>query len=278
MDGFRALDKSSHLRETRFLGDQEHLLTGWWYTSNGSRALADFKLSHFSKKHLENFGAQYTHKGVALCRSNKRRFLHTHVHHCPPHQPHNPGSLLATPLVFPAFFPLSPKTGLPAFFLPSIMIRLRPALQEPLPPSNEDLLPGASTSLPLRKSSLIVFRENKLARQSKKLTQSPEKTFGAGENVSQWSRCLRSRGLEKTHTQKTEFPLNPPPLTAASSPPGIPQSSEARAPGGRSRNDWGAELVRQAEASGQARGPAPYRNLALQEMNKIWKIKETQTL
>lgn len=85
--------------------------------------------------------------------------------------------------------------------------------------------------------------------------------------------------MEKTHThKKTEFPLNPLPLTAASSPPGIPQSSEARVPGGRSRKDWGAELVRLAEASGQARGPAPYRNLALQEMNKIWKIKETQTL
>lgn len=82
---------------------------------------------------------------------------------------------------------------------------------------------------------------------------------------------------ENTH-KKPEFPLKPPPLTAASSPPGIPQSSEASAPGGRSRKDWGAELVRQAEASGQARGPAPYRNLALQEMNKIWKIKETQTL
>lgn len=82
---------------------------------------------------------------------------------------------------------------------------------------------------------------------------------------------------ENTH-KKTEFPLNPPPLTAASSPPGIPQSSEARAPGGRSRKHRGVELVRQAEAGGQARGPVPYRNLALQEMNKIWKIKETQTL
>lgn len=29
VDGFRALDKSFHLRETQFLGDQEHLLTGW---------------------------------------------------------------------------------------------------------------------------------------------------------------------------------------------------------------------------------------------------------
>lgn len=27
--GFRALDKSFHLRETQFLGDQEHLPTGW---------------------------------------------------------------------------------------------------------------------------------------------------------------------------------------------------------------------------------------------------------
>lgn len=95
------------------------------------------------------------------------------------------------------------------------------------------------------------------------------KTTGESDHLPVLGRCQprclwRGNGENTEKSESPLNPLNPPPRTPASAPPG---SAPALGP----QACLGAELGRQKLVTNQA--TAPHTRLAPQEMNRIWKIK-----
>lgn len=232
-------------------------------------------------KHLETRGTRSTHKGFVLRRSNRRCSLPTRsLPLPPPPQPHNRHFLLAAPLAFPASFTL-PHPGqvfLP-FSLPSI------SFQEPLRPSGWDLFSRVPTFLPLHPSSLPLHSRGKADWKARprcrpsvyeellvleRKCQPMIKTPGGGG----WG------GGKQRETRMS----SPGPLRCT---PPLPHPALPRAPGTSlasglwwqaHRRTAGRSWPRRQEAGGQARAMAPRGRFVPKEMNKIRKIKQTQTL
>ena len=232
-------------------------------------------------KHLETRGTRSTHKGFVLRRSNRRCSLPTRSLPLPPPTPATqpPLPTCCSSCFSSKLYPPSPRTGLPAL-LPSFHLfpgapaaqRLGPLLQGPhFSPTPPKFPPSPSPG------------KSRLESQTKMQTQCLRRTFGAGEKMSANDQDAWGGGWGGGKQRETRM-SSPGPLRCT---PPLPHPALPRAPGTSlasglwwqaHRRTAGRSWPRRQEAGGQARAMAPRGRFVPKEMNKIRKIKQTQTL